>query len=44
MKKLAGDPNLRTHLAAFGRAAYEAEFSETRVIALYKEFFERAKR
>jgi len=44
MQVLATDEALRARLVAAGRAAYETEFSEPRVIALYKEFFEKVKR
>lgn len=44
MQKLADDASLRARLGAAGRAAYEAEFSEPRVIALYKEFFAKVAR
>ncbi len=38
MAWLARDPALRARLAAAGRAAYEADYSEPRVVALYREF------
>jgi glycosyltransferase involved in cell wall biosynthesis len=38
MARLARDPALRARLAAAGRAAYEAEYSEPRVVALYRDF------
>jgi len=44
MQKLADSDDLRDKLAANGRAAFEAEFSEARVVALYKEFLEKVKR
>jgi glycosyltransferase involved in cell wall biosynthesis len=44
LRRLAGDPALRTRLAAAGRAAYEAEFSEARVVGLYRDFLERVAR
>ncbi len=39
MTRLAGDPELRQRLASGGRAAYEASFTEARVVARYREFF-----
>jgi glycosyltransferase involved in cell wall biosynthesis len=39
--RLAGDAALRAHLAAGGRRAWEAEFTEDRVVARYRHFFER---
>jgi len=39
MIRLADDRGLRTRLAAAGRAAYEAEYSEARVVGLYRDFF-----
>ncbi len=44
MRRLVDDPELRTRLAAAGHAAYEAEFSESRVVALYRDFFARVAR
>lgn len=44
LRRLAGDAALRTRLAAAGRAAYEAEFSEERVVGLYRDFLERVAR
>lgn len=44
MKKLAGDADLRMRLSAAGRKEYEAEFSEERVVTLYKEFFDKVKK
>ena len=41
MQALAADDELRLQFKATGRAAYEAQFSEERVVGLYKEFFER---
>jgi glycosyltransferase involved in cell wall biosynthesis len=38
MTRLAADDLLRHRLALAGRAAYEAEFAEARVVALYREF------
>lgn len=39
--QLTDDPAARRHLAAAGRAAYEAEFSEARIVGLYRDFFDR---
>jgi glycosyltransferase involved in cell wall biosynthesis len=39
MARLAGDPALRARLAAAGRAAYEAGFTEAAVVRRYQEFF-----
>ncbi len=36
--RLAGDPALRARLAQAGRAACEAEYSEPRVVGLYRDF------
>jgi len=44
MKRLVEDGALRARLAAAGHAAYEAEFSEGRVVGLYRDFFERVAR
>jgi glycosyltransferase involved in cell wall biosynthesis len=44
MIRLVEDRELRTRLAAAGRAAYEAEYSEARVVALYRDFFARVVR
>ncbi len=44
MRRLAEDKALVARLAAAGRAAYDAEFSETRVVALYRDFFEQVAR
>ena len=44
MQKLANSPGLRANLVGASRAAYEKEFSEARVIALYREFFGKVKR
>ena len=44
MRRLAEDKALAARLAAAGRAAYDAEFSETRVVALYRDFLERVAR
>jgi len=42
--RLAGTGALRTELAAAGRAAYAAEFSEAVVVAQYRDFIERVAR
>jgi glycosyltransferase involved in cell wall biosynthesis len=39
MLRLAEDRELRTRLAAAGRAAHAAEYSEPRVVGLYRGFF-----
>ncbi|HUJ99209.1 MAG TPA: glycosyltransferase, partial [Stellaceae bacterium] len=44
MRRLAQDKALAARLTAAGRAAYDAEFSETRVVALYRDFLERVAR
>jgi glycosyltransferase involved in cell wall biosynthesis len=44
MIRLADDRDLRTRLAAAGRAAHEAEYSEARVVGLYRDFFARVAR
>ncbi len=44
MKRLVEDEALRARLAVAGHAAYEAEFSEGRVVGLYRDFFERVAR
>jgi len=44
MQHFAGDAGLCTRLTDAGRKAYEAEFSEPRVVGLYQEFFEKVKR
>ena len=44
MQRLADNEALRARLAAAGRAAYEAEFSEARVVGLYRDFFARVAR
>ncbi len=36
--RLVGHPALRARLAEAGRAAYEAEYSEARVVRLYRDF------
>jgi glycosyltransferase involved in cell wall biosynthesis len=38
MARLIDDPRLRAELARAGRAAYEAEFTEARVVTRYREF------
>jgi glycosyltransferase involved in cell wall biosynthesis len=37
--RVGGDAVLRERLAEAGRAAYDAEYSEARVVTLYREFF-----
>jgi glycosyltransferase involved in cell wall biosynthesis len=44
LRQLAGDPVLRARLGAAGRAAYAAEFSEARVVGLYRAFLEEVAR
>jgi glycosyltransferase involved in cell wall biosynthesis len=44
MLRLSDDPGLRVRLAAAGRAAHAAEYSEPRVIGLYRDFFARVAR
>lgn len=44
MNNLAAKPERRQRLADAGRKSYESEFSEARVVGLYKEFFEKVKR
>lgn len=44
LARLAGDAHLRQRLALAGKAAHAAQFSEQRVVALYREFFERVTR
>jgi glycosyltransferase involved in cell wall biosynthesis len=44
MQRLAGDRALRTRLAEAGRAAWAAEFSEARVVALYRDFLATVRR
>jgi glycosyltransferase involved in cell wall biosynthesis len=41
MRRLADDPALRARLAAAGRAAYQAEFTETEVVRRYQDLFRR---
>jgi glycosyltransferase involved in cell wall biosynthesis len=44
MEALVADSELRLQFKATGRAAYESQFSEERVLGLYKEFFEKVMR
>jgi glycosyltransferase involved in cell wall biosynthesis len=44
MIRLADDRELRARLAAAGRGAHEAEYSEARVVGLYRDFFARVAR
>jgi hypothetical protein len=44
MLRLADDRELRARLAAAGRAAHAAEYSEPRVVGLYRDFFARVAR
>jgi glycosyltransferase involved in cell wall biosynthesis len=44
LRRLAEDSALRARLAAAGRAAYDAEYSEARVVTLYRDFLERVAR
>jgi glycosyltransferase involved in cell wall biosynthesis len=44
MGRLMGDPSMRSQLAVAGYLAYEAEYSEARVVGLYREFFESVSR
>lgn len=44
MEKVEKNRAVREQLAAAGHAAYEAEFSEPRVVALYREFFKTVRR
>jgi glycosyltransferase involved in cell wall biosynthesis len=39
LRRLAGDPALRARLAAGGRAAYRAQFTEAAVVRRYQDFF-----
>jgi glycosyltransferase involved in cell wall biosynthesis len=39
MRRIVDDEALKARLAAAGHAAYEAEFSEPRVVGLYRDFF-----
>jgi len=44
MRRVAEDKVLAAALAAAGHAAFEAEFSETRVVAAYRDFFAKVAR
>ena len=44
MQRLIDDGGLRARLAASGRAAYAAEFAESRVVALYRDFLASVRR
>jgi glycosyltransferase involved in cell wall biosynthesis len=44
LARLAGDRDLAAALAAGGRAAYEADFTEARVVALYRDLLARVRR
>jgi glycosyltransferase involved in cell wall biosynthesis len=44
LERVAGDPVLRAALGAGGRAAFEAEFAEARVVALYRDFLAHVRR
>jgi glycosyltransferase involved in cell wall biosynthesis len=44
MREVLGDRALAVRLAEAGRAAYEAEYSEARVVALYRDFLEHVAR
>jgi len=44
MKRVIADPGLAAALAGGGRAAYEAEFAEARVVALYRDFLAQVRR
>jgi glycosyltransferase involved in cell wall biosynthesis len=44
MRRVASDPALRARLAEAGHAAWAAEFSEARVVALYREFLATVRR
>ena len=44
LARLAADAKLRATLGARGQAAFEAEFSEARVVAMYRDFFAAVKR
>jgi glycosyltransferase involved in cell wall biosynthesis len=44
MMRLAGDRDLRARLASGGRRAYEAEFTEEKVVGAYLGFFSRVAR
>ncbi|MGH7097966.1 MAG: glycosyltransferase, partial [Stellaceae bacterium] len=43
LARLAGDPDLRARLAAGGRRAYEAGFTEAAVVGRYLDFFQRTR-
>lgn len=43
MNRVAENTSLQSQLGAAGYSAYEAEYSEARVIGLYREFFETVK-
>jgi glycosyltransferase involved in cell wall biosynthesis len=44
LRRMIGDRILAAALAAAGRAAFEAEFSEARVVAAYRDFFAKVAR
>jgi glycosyltransferase involved in cell wall biosynthesis len=44
MLRLTQDSGLRARLAGAGRAAHAAEYSEPRVVGLYRDFFARVAR
>lgn len=44
LRRMIGDRTLGAALAAAGRAAFEAEFSEARVVAAYRDFFAKVAR
>jgi glycosyltransferase involved in cell wall biosynthesis len=44
LRRVIGDRILAAALAAAGRAAFEAEFSEARVVAAYRDFFAKVAR
>jgi glycosyltransferase involved in cell wall biosynthesis len=44
LREVLADPALATRLAEAGRAAYEAEYSEARVVTLYRDFLEQVAR
>ncbi|MGE5202122.1 MAG: glycosyltransferase [Acidobacteriota bacterium] len=44
IERIAGDAALRARLSAAGRAVHGSEFSETAVVARYREFLERVAR
>ena len=39
LRRMAADATLRARLAEAGRAAYEADYAEARVVGLYRDFF-----